>query len=131
LKDVEFIKYVVAGLAAFAVDYSVLLAATELAGIHYLVSNVMGYCCGLLIAYTLNVRWVFKYRKFGHKRSLEFSIFVVIVIIGLVISESVIFLLVERAGLAYHLAKIVSVAAVFMFNFLAKKRFLFSMGNSL
>ena len=125
-RDTEFSKYVVAGLLAFSVDYGVLLAATELGGIHYLISNVMGYTCGLLVAYTLNIRWVFRYRKYGHTSMVEFSIFLFIVIIGLAISETVIFLLVEHAALTYHLAKIVSVAAVFMFNFVAKKRFLFS-----
>jgi putative flippase GtrA len=116
----------VAGLVAFTVDYSVLLAATELADIHYLISNVMGYSCGLLVAYTLNIRWVFKYRKFSHTTLIEFSIFFLIVVVGLAISELVIYLLVEHTALAYHLAKIVSVAAVFMFNYIAKKRFLFS-----
>ena len=128
--DSEFNKYVVAGLVAFTVDYSVLLAATEIGGVHYLVSNVMGYTCGLLVAYTLNIWWVFRFRRFGHTTIVEFSIFFAIVIVGLAISELVIFLLVEQTALTYHLAKIVSVAAVFVFNYIAKKKFLFSKGNS-
>ena len=122
----EFSKYIVSGFTAFTVDYCVLLMATEWFGIHYLVSNICSYMCGLLVAYTLNVRWVFSYRKYEHRTRQEFSIFVLIVLIGLGISEGVIFLLVEQAALSYHYAKIVSVAAIFIFNFIIKKHYLFS-----
>ena len=126
LGESEFNKYIVAGFTAFLVDYSVLLIATEWFGIHYLVSNICSYMSGLLVAYTLNIRWVFRYRKYEHRTKQEFSIFVLIVLIGLVISETVIFLLVEQVALPYHYAKIVSVAAIFVFNFIAKKHFLFT-----
>ena len=122
----EFNKYLVSGTIAFLVDYSVLLIATEWFGIHYLVSNVCGYTTGLLVAYRLNIRWVFRYRKYGHTTKKEFLIFVVIVIVGLVISEAVIFLLVERVAVPYQYAKIVSVGMIFIFNFIAKKHFLFT-----
>jgi putative flippase GtrA len=124
----EFNKYIVAGLAAFLVDYSVLLILTEWLGIHYLVSNICSYMSGLLVAYFLNIRWVFRYRKYERRTRKEFSIFVLIVLIGLSFSEGVIFLLVEELALPYHYAKIVSVGAIFVFNFVAKKHFLFT-GN--
>ncbi len=126
LGESEFNKYIVAGFTAFLVDFSVLLIATEWFGIHYLVSNIFSYMSGLLVAYTLNIRWVFRYRKYKHTTKKEFSIFVLIVLIGLVISETVIFLLVEQVALPYHYAKIVSVGAIFIFNFIAKKHFLFT-----
>ena len=79
----EFNKYLVSGTFAFLADYSVLLIATELLGIHYLVSAVFGYAIGLLVSYMLNIRWVFRYRKYAHTSKKEFLIFVVIVIVGL------------------------------------------------
>ncbi|MCZ6501035.1 MAG: GtrA family protein [Gammaproteobacteria bacterium] len=126
LGESEFNKYIVAGFTAFLVDFSVLLIATEWFGIHYLVSNIFSYTSGLLVAYTLNIRWVFRYRKYKHTTKKEFSIFVLIVLIGLAISEAAIFLLVEQVALPYHYAKIVSVGAIFVFNFIAKKHFLFT-----
>ena len=126
LENSEFNKYLVAGFTAFLVDYSVLLIATEWFGVHYLVSNICGYMSGLLISYVLNIRWVFRYRKYGHTTKKEFSIFVLIVLIGLVISEGVIFLLVDQVAVPYQYAKIVSVGAIFVFNFIAKKHFLFT-----
>ena len=125
----ELNKYIVSGLAAVLVDYTVLITVTELFGIHYLISNICGYMSGLLVAYTLNIRWVFRYRKYEQKTKVEFSIFIVIVLIGLAISEAMIFMLVETLALPYTLAKLVSIGAIFIFNFTAKKRFLFSGGK--
>ena len=125
----ELHKYIVSGFAAALVDFTVLIIVTELFGIHYLISNICGYMSGLLVAYTLNTRWVFRYRKYEQKARMEFSIFVVIVLIGLAISEAVIYMLVETLALPYPLAKLVSIGAIFIFNFTAKKRFLFSGGD--
>ena len=122
----ELKKYIVSGFAAVLVDYTVLITATELFGIHYLISNICSYMSGLLVAYTLNTRWVFRYRKYEQKTKMEFSIFVVIVLIGLAISEAMIYMLVEALALPYTLAKLVSIGAIFIFNFMAKKRFLFT-----
>ena len=125
----ELNKYIVSGFAAALVDFTVLIIVTELFGIHYLISNICGYMSGLVVAYTLNTRWVFRYRKYEQKAKMEFSIFVVIVLIGLAISEAVIYMLVESLALPYALAKLVSIGAIFLFNFAAKKRFLFSEGD--
>jgi len=126
LVDSEFSKYIVSGVAAVIVDYTVLLIITEQFGVHYMISNLGSYMAGLLVSYTLNTRWVFRYRKYEKKTAAEFSIFVLIVLVGLLISESMIYLLVEEYDLQYTWAKLMSIAAIFVFNFLAKKRFLFS-----
>ena len=125
----ELNRYIVSGFAAVLVDYTVLITVTEIFGIHYLISNICGYMSGLLVAYTLNTRWVFRYRKYEQKTRTEFSIFFAIVLIGLAISEAMIYMLVETVALPYTLAKLVSIGAIFIFNFTAKKRFLFSGGE--
>ena len=125
----ELNRYIVSGFAAVFVDYTVLVIATESFGIHYLISNICSYMSGLIVAYTLNTRWVFRYRKYGQKTKIEFSIFVIIVLIGLAISEAMIYMLVEALVIPYTLAKLVSIGAIFIFNFLAKKRFLFTRGE--
>ena len=129
LLDSELNKYIVSGCAAVLVDFTVLIIATEFFGIHYLVSNICSYMSGLMVAYTFNIRWVFRYRKYEQKTRMEFSIFVVIVLIGLAISEAMIYMLVEAVAMPYTLAKLVSIAAIFIFNFMAKKRFLFTRGE--
>lgn len=122
----EFFRYVVAGVCAFICDFGMLVFATEVLGVHYLISNIAGYALGLIVSYTLNVKWVFNHRRFGDRHWFEFIYFTVIVFVGLAISEGVLWLVTESAETHYAVAKIVSTFFVFLFNFVAKKFLLFT-----
>lgn len=122
----EFFRYVIAGSIAFACDFSMLVFATEVLGVHYLISNIAGYGIGLLVSYTLNVKWVFNHRRFDHKKGHEFVYFTLIVIAGLIISEGALYAATESLDLHYTWSKVISAAFVFLFNFIVKKWFLFT-----
>ena len=121
----ELPKYAVAGGLAFAVDFSVLYFCTEILAMHYLLSNLFGYFAGLTVAYGLNVKWVFSYRRYRQRTWLEFFVFNLIVIVGLGISEGMMAILVGTAGMYYLYAKIVTSFFVALFNYTAKKFILF------
>ena len=120
----EFLRYLVAGSAAFGSDLAVLVALTELGGVNYLVSNVFGFCCGLLVSYLLCIRWVFARRRLTVP-AREFAIFTLLALAGLALNEAVLWAAVELAGQHYALAKVVATGAVFGVNFLMKKMILF------
>ena len=122
----ELVRYLVAGVAAFATDILVLFVCTDLLGWHYLYSNIASYSAGLLVSYWLNVSWVFSERRFRDKTTLEFVLFNAIVLFGFVLSESLMALLVEVVGLHYLHAKVASAVVVTVYNYLAKKLVLFS-----
>jgi putative flippase GtrA len=120
----EIAKYGISGALAFICDFTVLYYCTEFLDMHYLASNALGYISGLLVAYVLNVNWVFSYRKY--KRTwLEFLIFNTIVLAGLAISEVMMAFLVDISGIHYLIAKIVASFFVMVFNYTAKKYILF------
>lgn len=121
----ELVRYVIAGTLAFAGDFAVLLLCTEYLGLHYLLSNALGYAAGMGIAYVTNVRWVFAHRRYAHV-GLEFSLFNLIVVAGLFVSEGFMFVFVDLAGLHYLLAKVAASVLVFAFNYVARKYLLFS-----
>jgi len=120
----EVAKYLVAGSLAFGSDITVLYLCTDYLGLHYLVSNILGYATGVQFAYLLNVNWVFADRVYSN-RQLEFLIFNIIVFTGLIISEVAMSLLVELAGLGYLTAKVFSSGFVMVSNYVGKKVFLF------
>ncbi|MDA0976972.1 MAG: GtrA family protein [Proteobacteria bacterium] len=122
----EFFKYSVSGLIAFACDFSTLVILTEWLQVHYLLSNIAGYSVGLVVSYTINVNWVFKHRRYDETPHREFLYFTIIVIVGLAISEAVIFAITEFTPLHYTVSKVISVGCVFLFNYLVKKRLLFT-----
>lgn len=120
----EFFRYFWAGCLAFGLDLLVLIALTELAGLHYLVANLFGFVVGLGIGYLLSIRWVFERRRLTLARH-EFAIFFLLTLLGLGLNEGLMWGLVEYAAVHYTVAKVVATGAVFAVNFLMKKAVLF------
>ena len=120
-RTVEIFRYLVSGIVAFGVDTTILYALTE----YYLLSSIISFCVGLLVSYMLNVIWVFNDRKIVN-RKLEFSIFLIISLVGLVMNSLCMWLF-TSVLLAYYLySKIISSLLVFSWNYMAKKKSLFS-----
>lgn len=120
----EFSRYFVAGGLAFGCDFLVLATLTELAGVNYLISNVFGFCVGLIISYLLCIRWVFTIRRL-QVPTHEFGVFALLALVGLGLNEVTMWLVVESVGLHYTLAKIAATGVVFLVNFGMKKLILF------
>jgi len=121
----EVLRYLVAGSLAFATDLCLLFTLTEWLGVHYLLSNVASYSCGLVVAYLLNTRWVFSYRRLENKTHQEFALFTGIVLVGLGINELFLLIMVDSLTMHYLAAKIVATFVVMVFNYIAKRRLLF------
>lgn len=121
----EIFKYLVAGTLAFLCDFSILWASTEFLGLHYLISNTLGYTVGMLVAYILNTRWVFSHRRYENQTRRELLLFNMIVLMGLGSSELMMALMVETLSIHYLWAKIIASVLVVGFNFAAKKYILF------
>ncbi len=122
---IQLFRYTFVGGFAFIIDFSLLFVLTEYAGIHYLVSAAIALTAGLIINYFLSILWVFDKRKLVNK-SVEFTLFAAIGIIGLGLNELFIWVFTEFAGLYYLLSKIVSTAIVYLWNFFARKFTLFN-----
>jgi len=121
----EGLRYFVASAIALAADAGIYVTLIRLLGVHYLLSAPVGFAVGVVTIYSLSTRWVFAERRIKDRR-FEFAIFVVIGVLGLLLNEFVIFSGVEHLGLSYELAKLVSAALVFGFNFGARKLLLFT-----
>ena len=122
----EFFRYLISGSIAFICDFSVLVFSTEVLGVHYLYSNIAGYAVGLIVSYTINIKWVFDHRQYHDRQRREFAYFTFIVMAGLGISELVIWLATESIEFPYMWSKVISAFFVFLFNYTAKKWLLFS-----
>ena len=121
----EFLRYFAASAAALAVDFGIYVGLTELAGWHYLLSGAAGFCSGAITLYALSIAWVFSERRF-RRIGWEFTIFLTIGIIGLILTELMLYVCTDLSGLDYRLSKVVAAGIVFMFNFSLRKLILFS-----
>lgn len=123
--QIQYIRSFIAGGVATLVDMTFLFVLTEFVRIHYQVSAAFGFVSGLIILYLLNVLWIFPERKY-QSRKVEFIIFSLIGLIGIVFNGIIIYIGVEIMHQWYIIAKIISAFAVFTLNFILRKILLFS-----
>lgn len=120
----EFARYAAVGGLAFALDYSVLLIATALWGLPYLISAALGFCGGLVMNYVLSVRYVFQRRRSSSGWN-EFRVFTIIGVVGLTLNEAIMWALTDGVGLHYSYSKLAAAGSIYVWNFAARKHLLF------
>jgi len=97
---------------------------------HYAVAaNSISFVAGLIVNYVISTFWIFRNSKVESKL-VEFLGFAAIGLVGLLMTMGITKLfeiwLADRTSLYQILAKIVSTAAAFFWNFFARKILLFS-----
>jgi putative flippase GtrA len=121
----QLFRYTFVGGFAFLIDFGTLIILTECFHINYLVSAAIGFTFGLVVNYLLSIRWVFNRRAYDN-RILEFLLFGLIGIIGLGLNELFIWILTDLLVIYYVLSKIITTIIVYLWNFFARKVFLFN-----
>lgn len=129
----EFLRYTLVGGSAFFVDTGVLYIVQ-----HFLLSNqgklgvlvatVLGFIAGLIYNYILSIIFVFKggSQKVEGKKTKSFLIFILIGLIGLIITELGMILGMKIWGMKYYIIiKVFLAAVVFLWNYVARKMFIF------
>jgi putative flippase GtrA len=120
----EVARALVVSAVALVVDYGLMVALHELAGIHHLLAAAVGFGAGLTTNYILSVTWVFRSRSVASPW-LEFAIFAAIGVAGLALTVGIMYLGTDVLGGPYWLVRIVAVGLVFAWNFGARKLALF------
>lgn len=119
----QIFKFGIVGIICFFIDYGVLYILTEFIGISYLISSAVSFSFSVIINYLLSMKFVFRSRKNVNKAG-EFSAFVILSVIGLGLNELIMWGCVEKVGIYYMVAKIISTILVMMYNFVTRKIFL-------
>lgn len=116
----EIIRFCFVGGVSFLMDYSLLYALTEFAGLYYLYSSAISFSVTVVFNYWLCVAYVFKgAAKQTWRRAI---IFFVTGVVGLGLNQLCMWFFVAIAGLHYMLAKIGATAIVTIWNYLTKRK---------
>lgn len=119
----EFIRYFVASGGALGVDFALYRLGLHV-GFAYPLAALIGFCAGAVFAYVASVFWVFETRSVG-RAGVEFGLFVAIGVAGLLLTEAILWLEVERLGMPALWSKAGAAGIVFFFNFGLRKITLF------
>jgi len=129
----EFFRYILVGGLAFIVDFGVLYLSKTLLFPHMghtgiLLAAALGFTAGLIFNYIFSLLFVFKQIDENAKRRKirSFILFVIIGIIGLLITELCMYAGVYLFGQKWYLiVKIFTAGIVLMWNYLGRKIFIF------
>jgi len=118
-----FIGYMICGTIATLVDLGFLYIFTEFFKIWYFYSSFFSYLLGLITSYNLNKHLLFKNKS--KQVVKQFSMFTIILLVGLVLNQTILYTLVEVFDLWYVLAKIITAGIVVFWHFFANKNLTF------
>ena len=131
----QFLKFGVVGALCFVIDTG-LYAICNFIGIPYLISGVIGFSVSVIVNYLLSMKYVFV-RRDDLSRKREFTIYLILSILGLGLNELILFICVELiygnwtqlqallpARGAEILAKIGATGIVMVYNFVTRKIFM-------
>ncbi len=119
----KFIKFGLVGTSGVLVDFGVTGLLREVLGANQYVANSTGFLCAVVSNYALNRAWTFRSRD--PRVAAQFSKFLIASLIGLGLNNTIIYLLYERAGVGFYVAKIIATGLVMLWNFWANYTFTF------
>ena len=119
----QFAKFAGVGLVAFAIDFGLMVALTEVLKIDSLASATISFIVSVIFNYFASMHYVFEHKD-DMSRRREFTIFVVLSIIGLGLTDVLMWAGTDGLELDYRLVKVAATAIVTMYNFVTRKIFL-------
>jgi putative flippase GtrA len=121
-----FFKYSLAGLFCALINWSLFYIINYILHIYYLIAASFAFIASTTINYFL-CRLVFQSR--GRKKSLEYLFVFAASGIAISIDLTVMYFLVEFAGIPRMFAKTAGTGAAFLFNYISRQFFIFSPKN--
>ncbi|MDW8205031.1 MAG: GtrA family protein [Cytophagales bacterium] len=119
----QVFRFGIVGTLSAVSEFGVLILLVEKFGLAYLQANLIAFCIIVIANYIASRLWIFGAGSFS--KSIEFISFFAVVLIGLGINQAAMYFWVEVFAFDYRIAKILALGGVIIWNFLAKKYFVF------
>ncbi|MBQ7874071.1 MAG: GtrA family protein [Oscillospiraceae bacterium] len=120
----QFFRYIFVGGASFVVDWA-LLQIIEAMGVYHLIAGIFSFIAGLCVNFGLSKLLVFSQKSDKKQATKEFTVFGIIVVFGLLITEGLMWIFVDKMGIHLAIAKIIAAGIVLFWNFFMKKLLLY------
>ena len=120
---IQLIKFGGVGVLCFLIDFATLHILVEYLHVHYLASAAVAFSVSVIVNYILSIMFVFDVNKEKDSKR-NFILFIVFSIIGLGLTELLMWIGVDLIGISYLLVKIGATGIVMVFNFVTRKKFL-------
>ena len=119
----QIFKFGIVGGIATIIDWAVYYICYNILNIYPLIANIISFSVSVIYNYWASVKWVFNVNKNNSKMKM-FTEFIIFSIIGLLLTELIIYIGIDHLNLDAMLIKIIATAIVMVFNFVTRKMFL-------
>ncbi len=119
----KFLKFSAVGLSGLAIDFCITFLAKEKLRLNKYFANSLGFVFAATSNYLLNKTWTFQ--DTNPYAVTQFSKYILIALIGLIINNLIIYLLVNKKEISFYWAKLVAIGIVVLWNFIANYNFTF------
>lgn len=120
---IQIFKFGIVGGIAFVIDYLSLIICKEVFHLNTLLAAAIAFTISVIYNYLASIKWVFDVNKEKDSKT-NFIIFIVLSIVGLIITEIIMWFGTDVLNISYLIIKIVATAVVMVFNFITRKKFL-------
>ena len=115
----QMFRYLFVGTASFLIDFFIYIGLIEIFNANY-ISAAIAFAISVLANYYLSTSWVFNQSNIEN-RVIEFNLFILISIMGLVFTEILLFIFIDWLSIGYIISKIIASLLVMLWNFSARR----------
>lgn len=119
----QIILFILIGFLCYLIGMSQLIFLVEWLNLEVNLANIISSFITIFICYLLNVKFVFKSGRYS--KSKEIFAFYVFSFIGFFLNIGLMFLMTKYLPIWYVISKTIVTLVVAVFNFIARKKFVF------
>ena len=121
----KVVRYFFVGGIAALVDFGSFVFLIEVLRLGWFWAALIGFVLATAVNYLLSVRHVFE-SGIRFSRRHEIALVFLVSALGLLLNQTMLYLLIDQQALNVFVAKVLAMAVVFVWNFMARSRFVFS-----
>ena len=116
---IQFFRYIFVGGFAFLADAFTLWLCEK--WMNYMIAAAVAFIVGLAVNYALSTWFVFSESEQVKNKVKEFAAYALIGVIGLGLTELIMYLLTDVCGFYFMFSKVIAAVLVLIWNFAARK----------
>lgn len=116
-------NFLIVGGSVFLIDFVLLGILTEFAGMEYLLASGISFTISTIYNYFASMRFVYKGKE-GADKKREFLVFFVLAVIGLGLTQLLMWFFTEKVGFYHMISKVFEKSITMFYSFVSRKVFL-------
>lgn len=120
----KLLKFCIVGTSGVILDFGVTYICKEWFRVNKYLSNSIGFVLSTTSNYIFNRNWTF--HSSNPDVTMQYVKFMCIAAVGLLLSNTIIYLLNDRMKLNFYISKVISLIAIMSWNFLMNYLFTFA-----